>query len=576
VQPLAQQIMTGIRDAAGQDAVDQLPSELRALATMPELTSSDMDYIIGEILVMQKAIFCDLMPMHQAYVDGGLPALQEMADAGVFGPEIIDACRDIASGEPARIAAGNEVFLHREQLTVIGERWDAVRTYRGNLGEALTYATTMVGSPSVGGVQPMRSWRPIHFTRQLAGGKTAQVTVPLPDWDWSNFDERWDYITDQLLPGNTDQVDNHWDTLSTQLNTPMALQMQLHRPLANLGAIAEEMDGTRSISRGILMVPDDGRDDATRPVIGYQEANDSVGARCHPSTQWTGSNPMDGSSWSALGPLAMMFDRGWAVMISDVGNDAQESPRGAFAGKYAANILLDGVRSAMRLEDAGLDPQAPVGIFGIAGGGVGAGFAAERAASYAPELNIRGSALEGMVVDQRNFFRGSDGSLGSGFVFATLLGLEPKYPEMDLNSHLTPLGRQLADWYRGECQTPAYFSMPFVPLSALFTAAIPPAVIPEFQHVYDDNLPGAEGASPEAPVLIASCVADYSPMSLVPAADARDLADRYRAGGTPKQRHLKLVSSVSYTARRTASASPVYLTCSGTTRSFSEDNVTVF
>ena len=118
--------------------------------------------------------------------------------------------------------------------------------------------------------------------------------------------------------------------------------------------------------------------------------------------------------------------------------------------------------------------------------------------------------------------------------------------------------------------------MPFVPLSALFTAAIPPADIPEFQHVYDDNLLGAEGASPEAPVLIASCVADDSPMSLVPAADARDLADRYRAGGTPKQRHLKLVSSVSYTARRTASASPVYLTCSGTTRSFREDNVTVF
>jgi hypothetical protein len=247
VQPLAQQIVAGIRDAAGQDAVDRLPSGLRALATMPELTSSDMDYIIGEILVMQKAIFCDLMPMHQAYVDGGLPALQEMADAGVFGPEIMDAWRDIASGEPARIAAGNEVLLHREQLTVIGERWDAVRTYRGNLGEALTYATTMVGSPSVGGVQPMRSWRPIHFTRQLAGGKTAQVTVPLPDWDWSNFDERWDYITDQLLPGYTDQVTHHWDALNIQLNTPMALQMQLHRPLANLGAIAEDAATTFTV-----------------------------------------------------------------------------------------------------------------------------------------------------------------------------------------------------------------------------------------------------------------------------------------------------------------------------------------
>lgn len=247
VQPVAQQIVAGIRNAAGQDAVNQLPSGLRALATMPELTPSDMDYIIGEILVMQKAIFCDLMPMHEAYADGGLPALQEMADAGVFGPDIMDAWRDIASGDPARIAAGNEVLLRREQLTVIGDRWDAVRTYRGNLGEALTYATTMVGSPSVGGVEPMRSWRPIHYSQALPDGRTAQVTVPLPDWDWSNFDERWDYITDQLLPGYTDQVDNHWDSLSTQLNTPMALQMQQHRPLFNLGAIAQNAVDTFSV-----------------------------------------------------------------------------------------------------------------------------------------------------------------------------------------------------------------------------------------------------------------------------------------------------------------------------------------
>ncbi|AGP30415.1 lipase family protein [Corynebacterium terpenotabidum] len=296
--------------------------------------------------------------------------------------------------------------------------------------------------------------------------------------------------------------------------------------------VTEEMDGTPSVSTGILMVPDDGKEDATRAIIGYQEANDSVGARCHPSTQWTGGDPLDGASWSALGPLALMFDRGYAVMISDVGNDAQESPHGVFAGKYAANTLLDGVRSAMKVETAGLSAEAPVGLFGIAGGGVGAGFAAERAASYAPELDIRGTVLEGMVVDQRNFFRGADGSLGSGFVFATLLGLEPKYPEMDLNSHLTPLGRQIADWYRGQCQTPAYFTMPFVPLSALFVEGIPPADIPEFQHVYDDNLLGASGAAPDAPVLISSCVADDSPMSLVPAADARGLADRYRAGGT--------------------------------------------
>ena len=244
---MAQQIVAGVREAAGQEAVNQLPSGLRALANAPELTPDDLDYVIGEILVMQKAIFCDLMPMHQAYVDGGLPALQEMADAGVFPSTVMDAWRDIASADPERIAAGNATLLRREQLTVIGDRWDAVRNYRDGLGEAMTYASTMVGSPSVGGVQPMRSWRPIKFTQSLAGGREALVTVPLPAWDWSRFDERWDYITDQLLPGYTAQVTNDWEGLTTQLTIPMVWQMQTHRPLANLGVIAQDAADTFTV-----------------------------------------------------------------------------------------------------------------------------------------------------------------------------------------------------------------------------------------------------------------------------------------------------------------------------------------
>lgn len=247
VQPLARQVVAGVRDLAGQAALDQLPSGLQALANAPELTPADLDYIIGEILVMQKAIFCDLMPMHQAYAEGGISALEEMYAAGVFPASVLEAWRDIASGDAARIAQGNKTLLRREQSTVIGARWDAVRNYRNGLGEALTYATTMVGSPSVGGVEPMRSWKPINFTQALPDGREAIVTVPLPAWDWSVLDQRWEYITDQLLPGYADQVANHWDALSAQLNTPMVFQMQQHRPLFSLGAIAMNAAQTFSV-----------------------------------------------------------------------------------------------------------------------------------------------------------------------------------------------------------------------------------------------------------------------------------------------------------------------------------------
>ncbi|PPJ32825.1 lipase family protein [Nocardia nova] len=305
---------------------------------------------------------------------------------------------------------------------------------------------------------------------------------------------------------------------------------------ANLDAwklmyVTTERDGgTPAISTGILMIPRDGKPAHEKHVVSYQEANDSVGWNCHPSTQWTGGDPLDGASWSALGPLALMFGKGYAVMISDVGNDADRAPHGVFAGKYAAHTQLDGTRAALNFPEAGLNPRAQIALFGIAGGGVGAGFSAELQPSYAPELNVKSTVLEGMVVDPRNFMRVADGSVGSGFAFATLLGLEPKYPEMRLDSKLNQAGRAVADVFRGQCQD-AYFSMPFVPLRAMFDSGLSPADEPAFQPVFDDNRLGRSDA-PKSKVLIASCAKDDSPMSLVPAADSRDLAETYRAQGT--------------------------------------------
>src|SRR5699024_5253877 len=210
-----------------------------------------------------------------------------------------------------------------------------------------------------------------------------------------------------------------------------------------------------------------GRDDAARPLIGYQEANDSVGAGCHPSAHWTGKDPLEPAAYSALGPLALMFDKGMAVMISDVGNDADPDPHGVFAGKFGGHANLDGLRAALQVPGTGLSDDPAIGLFGIAGGGVGAANAAEMQPEYAPELDVRSAVLEGMVIDQKSFMRNSDCSVGSGFAFANLLGLEPWYPEMDIDQKLTPLGKSIADFYRNTCQI-AYFSMPFVPLSAMF------------------------------------------------------------------------------------------------------------
>ena len=307
--------------------------------------------------------------------------------------------------------------------------------------------------------------------------------------------------------------------------------------------VTEDVLGDRVVSTGIILLPDDGRDDSTRPVVAYQETNDSAGARCHPSSQWSGGAFADASAIFAVGPLLQMLGEGAAVVISDIGNDADPGVHGVFAGRYAGMALLNGLRAAYAVPGPGLNPQNKVGLFGVAGGGVGAAFALEYQPWYAPELNIRATMVEALAANQRKFLDFADGPLGSGFVLATLVGLEAQYPELRLDEKLTPAGRALADVFRDSCQVPFYFATPFVPQGVLFTDGTRPAHRPEFQDVFRENTlglnnPGNDpGLRPPGRVLVSSCVADDSFMVVTPAEDSRELVRSYRAQGVDVRYH---------------------------------------
>lgn len=238
IQQTANAIVSRTLHELGPEAVNLLPEGLRALARAgATITAEDLRYIIGMILVMQKNIFSDLMPMHRAYVTEGLPALEEMHAAGLFGNRILGAWRDIASGNPHRIGAGNATLLNREQLTVIGEQWNTVRDYKGDVGQAVTYLSTVAGSPSVAGVISPRYFHSIELSRPLPDGRTATLTTPLPNWNWSVYEERWTYITAELLPKYRDMVDNHWPELAARLSVPFEIQLEQGRPTRNIPQI---------------------------------------------------------------------------------------------------------------------------------------------------------------------------------------------------------------------------------------------------------------------------------------------------------------------------------------------------
>lgn len=236
----ANTIIGNVVDAFGPGIVDRLPAGLPAVARVgASITPEDIHQVIEMILVMQKNIFSDLMPMHRAYLTGGLPALAEMQAAGLFGSDIMSAWQDIASGDPGRIDAGNAALLQREQKVVIGAQWDEVRGFRGDVGLALTYLSTVAGSPSVAGALPPREYHSVVLDGTLADGRTAMLSLPLPNWNWSVFDERWSYILDQVLPSYSAMRINDWPQLEAELREPYEIRIEQHRPLFSLPSLFE-------------------------------------------------------------------------------------------------------------------------------------------------------------------------------------------------------------------------------------------------------------------------------------------------------------------------------------------------
>ncbi|MFF2556352.1 hypothetical protein ACFVUS_35455 [Nocardia sp. NPDC058058] len=245
----AHAIVNAATAVAGPQIIDSLPKGLIALDNAGKvITPEDLRYIIGWIMVMQKNIFSDLMPMHDAYVTGGVPALAEFTAAGLFGNDILDAWKGIASGDPDRISDGNATLLHREQYTIVGPQWDLVREYRGDVGEAISYLSTVAGSPSVAGVIPPRDFNSSTYTFIGTAGNRETLTLPLPNWNWAVFEQRWTYINAQLLPKYKNQVNNDWPALEAVLRTPYDIQMQTHRPLLNIPALLQSALAQLSIA----------------------------------------------------------------------------------------------------------------------------------------------------------------------------------------------------------------------------------------------------------------------------------------------------------------------------------------
>ncbi|KQU35993.1 MULTISPECIES: lipase family protein [unclassified Rhodococcus (in: high G+C Gram-positive bacteria)] len=184
------------------------------------------------------------------------------------------------------------------------------------------------------------------------------------------------------------------------------------------------------------------------PLLSYQQIVNALGLKCAPSQALWSTDPnvviRDAAALNAV------FTRGWSVSMPD-----HLGPNSAYgAAKLGGQITLDGIRAAKNFDPLQLR-NSPVGMGGYSGGGMATAWAAALAPSYAPELNIVGSAQGGVPMNllKMAYMLGENTPHPVfGLALAAAIGLGREYPDrMPVSQNLTPQGTSMMNQIADSC-----------------------------------------------------------------------------------------------------------------------------
>lgn len=191
--------------------------------------------------------------------------------------------------------------------------------------------------------------------------------------------------------------------------------------------------------------------------------------------------------------------------------------------------VLDAARAALKF--AGAPADAPVGLYGYSQGGGAAASAAEQAASYAPELNIKGTYAGAPPADLLTVMEAVDRSAIVGVLGMALNGYMERSPEVraDVYPQLNERGRAFLAGVSEACIPDAAVKWGFWDTRWLTTSGKSFAEmvreIPAAYSMLEGQKLGKD--APKAPIMIHNATHD----DLIPHHQALQLARDYAARG---------------------------------------------
>jgi hypothetical protein len=286
-----------------------------------------------------------------------------------------------------------------------------------------------------------------------------------------------------LPPGTSGDV-IWWRTSASPVSNANAWQI-LYRSTTAAG-------GVTAVS-GTVLVPT-APATGTRPVVAYAAGTQGWGDQCAPSKAIAANN------FDEQFAVTNLLNRGWAVVVTDypgLGTPGDETYNVGIPEGFA---VLDSLRAATRLAPAGLSATAPMAIEGYSQGGAAAGWAAQQAGTYAPELRIAGIAGGGTPANLQAVANNINGTPFFAFLAGTAIGFNASYPAaVDLQSRLNAAGKVAVATLDGLCQLPALALFAGQRIENFTVGNVNPITVPAIAAVLNQNNLG--GVRPRIPLL---------------------------------------------------------------------------
>ena len=251
-----------------------------------------------------------------------------------------------------------------------------------------------------------------------------------------------------------------------------------------------------------------------RPIIGYAVGTQGVGDDCAPSKTLAAGFEYEGPF------IAGLLARGYGVVVTDYEGLGTPGDHTYVNRASQAHAVLDSIRAAQRLPEAGLPDSGPVAIAGYSQGGGASAAAAELQPSYAPELKLKGAYAGAVPADLASVADNLDGHYAFGFLAFAMVSMNYAYPELNIPDLLNDHGKQVFQQVRSECTVEAIAAHAFTQSSTLTRDGRPvTAFLGEEPYRSKVAAQKIGSLKPSAPILIVHSALD----DIVPYAQDRDL-----------------------------------------------------